>query len=217
MGCPEDALVFVSAGQVISIKQVTAALEAFARLRVDFPRARYVVVGDELTQDLDLQAWLQQHDLGEAVISTGYLADIHDFVSWIAAADVLVNLRYPTVGETSATALRGLAAGRPVIVSDHGWYAELPDDVCVKVAPNDSEALYQAMRRLADSPELRHAIGQRAAAYAQREHSLAVAAQRYLGFVAEIVGSATDRLAHVRTAHAASYLSSREKDARRAG
>ncbi len=173
------------------------ALEAFARLRADFPQARYVVVGDELKQDLDLQAWLQQRDLDDAVISTGYLADLQHFVSWIAAADVLINLRYPTVGETSATALRGLAAGRPVIVSDHGWYAELPDDACVKVAPNDGEALYQAMRRLAENPTLRHAIGQRAAAYAQREHSLAVAAQKYLEFVEEIVARSTGRLTKV--------------------
>jgi glycosyltransferase involved in cell wall biosynthesis len=195
LGCPEDALLFASTGQVIAIKQVTVALEAFARLRVDFPQARYAVVGDELKQDFDLQAWLQQHDLGDAVIFTGYLADTRDFISWIAAADVLINLRYPTVGETSATALRGLAAGRPVIVSDHGWYAELPDDVCVKVAPNDNEALYQAMRRLADSSDLRHAIGQRAAAYARRKHNLAAAAKRYLDFVGEIVSGITDRLA----------------------
>jgi glycosyltransferase involved in cell wall biosynthesis len=195
LGCSEDALVFASAGQVISIKQITSALEAFARLRVDFPQARYVVVGDELKQDLDLQAWLQQHDLVDAVTSTGYLADIRDFVSWIAAADVLVNLRYPTVGETSATALRGLAAGRPVIVSNHGWYAELPDDTCVKVTPNDSEELYQAMWRLADSPDLRRAIGQQALTYVQREHSLAVAAQKYLDFVGEIVGRTAEKLA----------------------
>jgi glycosyltransferase involved in cell wall biosynthesis len=194
LGCPEDALLLASGGQVITIKQVTLALEAFARLRVDFPQARYVVVGDELKQDLDLQAWLQQHDLGDAVISTGYLTDTRDFVSWIAAADVLVNPRYPTVGETSATALRGLAAGRPVIVSDHGWYAELPDDACVKVPPNDGEALYQAMRRLAGDPALRRAIGQRAAVYAQQEHSLAAAAQKYLDFMGEIFAGAIDKL-----------------------
>lgn len=129
------------------------------------------------------------------MISTGYLVDTRDFVSWIAAADVLVNLRYPTVGETSATALRGLAAGRPVIVSDHGWYAELPDDACIKVPPNDGEALYQAMRRLAGDPTLRREIGHRAAAYAQREHSLASAAQRYLDFIRETVARATGRLA----------------------
>ena len=195
LGCSEDTLLFASAGQVYAHKQVILALEAFARLRDDFPQARYVVVGDALEQDLDLQTWLRQHDLGSAVIVTGYLEDMRDFVSWIAAADVLVNLRYPTVGETSATALRGMAAGRPVIVSDHGWYAELPDDACVKVAPNDSEALYQAMRRLAENPALRHEIGQRAAAYTQREHSLATAAQRYRDFIDQIVGRVTDRLA----------------------
>jgi len=189
LGCPADALIFVSAGQVISNKQLTVALEAFARLRADYPQARYVVVGDELKHDLDLPAWSVQHGLSDAVTMTGYLADKADFVAWIAAADVLVNLRYPTVGETSATALRGLAAGRPLIVSDHGWYAELPDEVCVKVAPNDGEAVYEAMRRLAGDAALRAEIGGRAAAYAQREHSLAGAAQRYLDFINEVVGS----------------------------
>jgi len=187
LGCPDDALLFVSAGQVISNKQLALALEAFARLRADHPQARYVVVGDELKHDLDLPAWLAQHGLSDAVTMTGYLADKADFVAWIAAADVVVNLRYPTVGETSATALRGLAAGRPVIVSDHGWYAELPDDACVKVAPNDGAAVYQAMHRLAGDATLRREIGQRAAAYAQREHSLAAAAQRYLDFIAAII------------------------------
>jgi glycosyltransferase involved in cell wall biosynthesis len=197
LGCPDDALLFVSAGQMITIKQVTLALEAFARLRTEFPQARYVAVGDELKSDLDLQAWLQQRDMGDAVISTGYLADTRAFLSWISAADVLVNLRYPTVGETSATALRGLAAGKPVIVSDHGWYAELPDNACVKITPNNGEALYQAMRRLAGDASLRRAIGQRAAAYAEREHSLAAAAQRYLDFIGDTVARATCKLARV--------------------
>jgi glycosyltransferase involved in cell wall biosynthesis len=191
LGCPEDALVFASAGQVTSGKQVTVALEAFARLRVEFPQARYAVIGAEQPQDLDLRAWLQQHNLADAVIWSGYLAELRDFVSWIAAADVLVNLRYPTLGETSAAALRGMAAGRPVVVSDHGWYAELPDNACVKVAPNDSEALYQAMRRLAGDESLRRAIGAPAAAYAQGEHSLAAAARGYLAFIEEIISRAT--------------------------
>jgi glycosyltransferase involved in cell wall biosynthesis len=190
LGCHEEVLLFVSAGQVISNKQPTLALAAFARLRAEFPQARYVVVGDELRHDLDLPAWLVQHGLSDSVTMTGYLADKADFVAWIAAADVVVNLRYPTVGETSATALRGLAAGRPVVVSDHAWYAELPDDACVKVTPNDGEAVYQALQRLASDATLRHAIGQRAAAYAQREHSLAAAAQRYVDFICDIVDGA---------------------------
>ena len=197
LGCPEDALIFASAGHVIANKQITSALEAFARLRIDFPQARYVVVGADLAdlKDSDLQAWLRQHDLGDAILSTGYLADPREFVSWIAAADVLINLRYPTVGETSATALRGLAAGRPVIVTDHGWYAELPDDVCVKITPDDAEALYQAMRRLAGDPAMCRAIGQRAVAYVHREHDLAVTAQKYLRFIEELFVRTTGDLA----------------------
>ncbi len=191
LGCPDDALLFVSAGQVISAKQLTLALEAFACLRADFPQARYVVVGDELKHDLDLAAWIEQQRLTDVVTMTGYLPDLRDFVSWIAAADVVVNLRYPTVGETSATALRGLAAGHPVIVSDHGWYAELPDDVCVKVRPNDLESLLAAMRRLAADPMLRQAIGQRAAAYAQRQHSPAQTARQYLAFMEQLLQRAT--------------------------
>jgi glycosyltransferase involved in cell wall biosynthesis len=187
LGCPEDALIFASGGQVIHSKQLPLALEAFARLREDYPAARYIVVGDELKDDLDLAAWLADRDLGDAVMYAGYCENLRVFRSWLAAADVLVNLRYPTAGETSATALRGLAAGRPVIVSDHGWYAELPDDACVKVPPNDGDALLAAMRRLACDPGLREAIGARAAAYAREEHAPARAAERYAAFIEQVL------------------------------
>jgi glycosyltransferase involved in cell wall biosynthesis len=194
LGCPGDALVFVSAGQVTDHKQVSLTLEAFAQLRADFPRALYVIVGEEIKHSLDLKAYFQQRGLQDAVICTDYVHDMQEFVSWIAAADVLINLRYPTIGETSATALRGLVAGRPVIVSDRGWYAELPDDVCVKIPPNDVDALLAAMRQLAGDEALRREIGCRAAEYAQREHNLARAARMYLAFVNEILAGATGEL-----------------------
>ena len=175
---------------MIRSKQVTLTVEAFARLRQDYPTARYVVVGDDSKDDFDLVAWIEEHNLNDAVTYTGYCADLQVFRSWIAAADVLVNLRYPTVGETSATALRGLAAGRTVIVSDHGWYAELPDEVCVKVPPNDGDALLATMRQLASDPGLREAIGTRAAAYAREEHAPARAAERYVAFIEEVLADA---------------------------
>ena len=49
------------------------------------------------------------------------------------AADVHVNLRSPTMGETSGTAIRALSLGKPLVVSDVGWFAELPDDVALKI------------------------------------------------------------------------------------
>ena len=50
--------------------------------------------------------------------------------SLMAACDVLVNLRYPTMGETSGSVIRALSLGKPLVVSDVGWFSELPDDAC---------------------------------------------------------------------------------------
>ncbi|MDQ7090762.1 MAG: glycosyltransferase [Methylococcales bacterium] len=43
--------------------------------------------------------------------------------------DVIVALRVPTMGETSAVVMQGLQLGIPVIVNNVGWYHELPDVV----------------------------------------------------------------------------------------
>ena len=44
----------------------------------------------------------------------------------LASTDVIVALRIPTMGETSAVVMQGLQLGIPVIVNNVGWYRELP-------------------------------------------------------------------------------------------
>jgi glycosyltransferase involved in cell wall biosynthesis len=195
LGYPQDSLVFCTAGQVTKTKQVTLALEAFNDLKDEFPNALYAVIGEEPGRDVNLTDWLAQHSLQKRVIWTGYVPDGTHFTSWVAAADVLVNLRYPTVGETSRTALLGLATGRPVIVVDDGWYAELPDDVCVKVPPNDIDALASAMRELAGDEQLRRKIGRQAIEYARRYHDPEQVAEMYAGFVGDVVKGVVCRYA----------------------
>jgi glycosyltransferase involved in cell wall biosynthesis len=51
------------------------------------------------------------------------------FYSLLSTMDVLIALRYPTMGETSAIVMRAMKNGVPVIVNNIGWYAELPDFV----------------------------------------------------------------------------------------
>lgn len=54
-------------------------------------------------------------------------APIERFLSLLRAMDLHVALRSPTVGETSGVVVQGIALGIPTIVTDVGWYAELPD------------------------------------------------------------------------------------------
>ena len=94
--------------------------------------------------------------------------------SLLAATDVCVSLRYPTMGETSGVAVRALSLGRPLVVSDIGWFADLPDEVALKVPVGDAEVVVLAatLERLAREPELREEMGAAARALAEGEHAL---------------------------------------------
>jgi glycosyltransferase involved in cell wall biosynthesis len=105
----------------------------------------------------------------------------------MAACDVLVNLRSPTMGETSGSVIRGLALGKPMLVSDVGWFAELPDGVALKIPVDDYEVatIVGALELAAD-----HAaeLGASAAAYAHAEHDLGRVADAYVAALEEAAG-----------------------------
>jgi hypothetical protein len=60
-------------------------------------------------------------------------APIEEFTGYLSACDIVLNLRYPTVGESSGTLLRAMGLGKAALVSEVGSFAEFPDDVCLKV------------------------------------------------------------------------------------
>src|SRR5437763_14831349 len=90
--------------------------------------------------------------LCDGIIFTGYVDD-DEFAAYFAAVDRLVNLRYPSAGETSGTLIRAFEAGKPVAVSDYAQFAELPDDCAVKIAFGDGEVEQLADFFLRDLPD----------------------------------------------------------------
>ncbi|HET7710307.1 MAG TPA: glycosyltransferase family 4 protein, partial [Thermoanaerobaculia bacterium] len=126
LGIPSDARVVGFFGFLTSAKRAEVVLEAFSRARAEDGTLHLLVVG-EAAPNID-QSLFEQ----EAITVTGYVAD-EDFEEYYAAADRMVNLRYPTAGETSGTLIRAFAAGIPVAVSDYAQFTEFPDDCVVKV------------------------------------------------------------------------------------
>jgi hypothetical protein len=55
------------------------------------------------------------------------------FNAYVDVADVCIDLRHPTAGETSASLLRLLAAGKPTFITASGSFLEIPRDVAVHV------------------------------------------------------------------------------------
>lgn len=119
-------------GFLTSAKRAEIVLEAFRIARAKDPRLELLIVG-EPAPNIDIASLR-----GEGITMTGFVAD-EDFPRYYAEADRFVNLRYPSAGETSGTLIRALDAGKPVAVSDYAQFAELPDDIVVKVPLGEGE------------------------------------------------------------------------------
>jgi glycosyltransferase involved in cell wall biosynthesis len=163
-------------------KRLPELYAAFARLRARRPGARLLVVGSVSSRVASITP-------PEGIIREGYV-DEDRLWSLIAACDVVVSLRSPTMGETSGSVVRALSLGRPLVVSDVGWFSELPDAVALKVAPDEHERdrLLDELDRLAGDEGSRRAMGEAARMLAGSEHELDRVAERYAAVLEEAAG-----------------------------
>jgi hypothetical protein len=107
------------------------------------------------------------------------------------ACDVAINLRHPTGGETSGTLIRLLGIGKPVIVTDHGSFAEIPDGCCAKVALDESEAglVAEYLRAFASNRDLRQCVGENARRHMLAHHGPENSAAGYASFLERVIAS----------------------------
>jgi hypothetical protein len=103
---------------------------------------------------------------------------------------VVVNLRYPTAGESSGTVARALAEGRATIVNNLGAFAELPSDVMMKVEVDgdQEDELAAHLTALAEDRTLRERHEELARQYAQAALDPRHAAERYLEVATSLAG-----------------------------
>lgn len=99
----------------------------------------------------------------------------------IEDADAILCLRRPVLEGASASAIEAMLAGRPIIVLDHGFYQELPDDLTLKLPPDFEPAdLGRRISWLLNHPEEGRALGRRAALWASDTFSFSRYADAFL-------------------------------------
>jgi glycosyltransferase involved in cell wall biosynthesis len=192
---PEGRIVIGCYGHLNPAKRLPELLQAFAELRRRVPEALLLLVGS-LSPGLELEPLYERIGLGagEDVVRLDYVDEARLW-ALLGACDVCVNLRYPTMGETSGIVIRALSLGRPLVVSDVGWFSELPDNVAVKVAVDDREveALAGALGALARDPDLRASMAHAGHAVARREHDVEAVADAYATVLEEAAGGGAVR------------------------
>jgi len=175
-------------GHLKPYKRIAESLRAMQRLVRVIPDAKMILVG-EMHPEVPLESLIDSLRLQPYVRALGH-SSIEDFNGYLSACDVVLNLRHPTVGETSGTLMRAMGMGKPVVVSDTGYFSELPDEVSLKVPLDSSEEdhLFEYLNLLISRPTVAAAMGERAREWVARECAWPLAARRYAEFL-ESVGT----------------------------
>jgi glycosyltransferase involved in cell wall biosynthesis len=188
LGLPTDEFIVVSLGHLNPYKRLDSALWAYRAFSHEFPQSRFILVGST-SPNYNVRAMIEALGLTQRVELPGYASE-EKARDYLAAADVCINLRYPTAGETSASLLRIMGAGRAVLISRTGAFEELPDDSCIKVDIDEAEEelLLEYLRLLARRPEVTHALGQQARQHVAQSARLTDAAHDYYLFLCHVLG-----------------------------
>ncbi|WP_342146825.1 glycosyltransferase [Rickettsiella endosymbiont of Aleochara curtula] len=98
------------------------------------------------------------------------------FGTYLSAADIAIQLRAQSRGETSACIFSCLYFGIPTIVNTHGSLSELPEDIVYKLNENFTDAeLVTAVKTLYENQSLRYQLSQNALEYLKKHHPSSVA------------------------------------------
>ena len=90
-----------------------------------------------IARQVSLHGFVQEYELDEK----------------LNAAHLVFNLRNPTMGEASGSQMRIWNAAAPSVVTDLGWYADLPDGTVFKIDPSEEvPALQRLIRQLVADP-----------------------------------------------------------------
>ncbi len=159
---PRGEVVLMSVGRLQRRKGHDLVLEALAKLPVDSPPWRYVVVGDGATRG-ELEAHVARLSLMDRVTFLGTI-DGADLPAHFAACDVFVLPNRVDDGDFEGFGivfLEAAAAGKPTVGGRTGGVSEAVDDGTTGylVTGTDPRELCDILRRLIADESERHRLG----------------------------------------------------------
>ncbi len=177
LGVNRNEILLCSAGFVNKNKRYNKIFSALSKVK-GF-KFKYVIAG------LDRGNILENYISGDYdIIRKGHLL-IRELEALISASDICINLRYPTMGESSGSLLRMMGYGKPVLVTNYGSYADFPDYCVLKINPDidEEEMIKRFITTLAGDEDFRISIGKEAREYVKKECSIEKCAVEYAEFI----------------------------------
>jgi glycosyltransferase involved in cell wall biosynthesis len=182
LALPQDAFVLCSFGRLDPVKLNHRLIEVFlASILSQDAKCYLVFVGENHGGDYGrlLLEIIRNSTLSNRIRITGWTNPVH-FQQYLAAADLAIQLRTGSRGETSRSVLDCLAAGVPLIVNAHGSVAELPADAVWMLDDEFSNAdLITALEALYKNADKRDVLGPKARELVATRHAPENCAKQY--------------------------------------
>jgi glycosyltransferase involved in cell wall biosynthesis len=181
LGIKTDDFVVCSFGFITSQKLSQRLLSAWlvSALAKDV-RCHLVFVGEDIAGDYGdhLRNIIRNSKAVDRIRITGFASD-EDYNAWLQTADIAVQLRTRSRGESSSAVLDCMANGAVVIANANGTFAEIdPQAVCLLPDPFNDIDLVHALEDLFSNPQKRRAYSSRARQVIDEWHDpMAVAGQ----------------------------------------
>ena len=182
LGISAEEIVISTFGYLRPSKRLHSLLEASRMLGVPH---RILLVGDFVSHDYEAAISAEINEL--PVTRLPYVTE-SEFWGLVAITDIGVNLRYPSAGETSAIALKLMAAGKPVVVTAGEEVSGFPRGSIIEVDLGEAEIemLAHCLHALATDDEMREVVGQNAAAYVVERHNVETVTAQYLDVIRRV-------------------------------
>lgn len=168
----DDTFVVSTFGFLQPHKRIEEIVRAFAKFENKNPNSKLFIVGTFLDNKFKnvINNLAKELKISEKVVTTGY---VEDLVRYMNISDAVLQCRYPTAGETSLVTLEVMAMGKPVIVSNVGWFRELPDDsvIRVNVGKGEIDAMSNALDKIISDETFRTKLCSNAKRYVEEEHN----------------------------------------------
>jgi len=179
---PARPVRFVQACRLIEKKGLRTTIEAFAQVRRAFPESSLAIAGDGPLRG-ELQDLVARLGLAANLHFTGFLNQTA-LRELYAYSDIFVHPSEITAGSDQEgvpnSLLEAMATGLPVVATRHGGIPEAVThgEEGFLVAEKDTASLAESMLALAEDPNLRHRLGNSAAASVRKtfEQSAQIAA-----------------------------------------
>jgi len=178
LGIARGTLLLGAFGHQRETKRLNVILRAFHRALAKGADARLLIAGAFVSEPFERAVAPQLAH--PSILRTGYLPEA-EFWRHAAAADVCLNLRYPTAHETSGIAISMMGIGKPVVFTAGEELVRFPENACLRVeaGPTEEATLAEYIVWLASDAEAASEIGMRAERHIANEHAPEQVARQY--------------------------------------